>query len=716
MGSDLLAALNERQREACLTTEGPVLVLAGAGSGKTRTLTYRIAYLMQEQGVDPSSILAFTFTNKAANEMKERVRALVGTIADRMWIGTFHAIAVRILRRDIAVLGYDPHFLVYDADDSRQLMREILKELDLDEKQWPAASVLARISRAKNDLITPETWQDLSFAGRRIQAAYTRYRDRLKALNALDFDDLILMTDLLFERHPEVLEQYHRRFRYILVDEYQDTNQSQYRMIRDLARGSGNLCAVGDDDQSIYGWRGADMSIILNFQRDFPEAKVVRLEENYRSTGTILAAANAVVRHNRERLGKELWTRRGDGEPIRRYEAADEESEAWFIAQSLHEAVRRGYKLSDCAVLYRTNAQSRAIEMALSRAGIPYRMVGGTRFYDRREVKDLLAYLRVAYNPLDELALDRIVNVPRRGIGEVALSRLHGFRTRMGISLFEALERAEEVPDLAGAAQRASKELAALFRRWQAAAAEPGGLAELVERVARESGLAASLHQERGREAEERQENIGELISEARRFEQQVDGQGTLGDFLSWVALATDLDAAGEAAEGQGGVWLMTLHSAKGLEFPVVILAGLEEGLLPHGRSLDDAHALEEERRLFYVGITRARDALFLTQAKSRTIQGRVGPTTPSRFLAEVPPELWQPSSLPRHLDRANRPPVTAVEMREGMKVRHPRFGWGTVVSTRGQDADLEVTIAFPNGGVRAFLARFAQLTYEEAE
>lgn len=705
---NLLEELNEPQRQACLATDGPVLVLAGAGSGKTRTLTYRIAHLIQSQGVHPGQILAFTFTNKAAREMKNRISALVGPDSRFMWIGTFHSVAVRILRENIRHLGYDDRFVVYDTDDTKALLKDIVRELNWDEKEWPPALFLNAISRAKNRFQSPKDWSDTSFFGERVRQVYERYQKRLKDLNALDFDDLIYQTVALMDSHPEVKSQYQGRFRHVLVDEYQDTNLAQYQMVRHLVGPAGNICAVGDDDQSIYGWRGADMRNILEFQRDFPGAQIVRLEENYRSTAVILGAANAVVRHNHERLGKELWTQKDGGEKVRVYRAPDEESEAWYAAEVIHEAVRRGRKLSDCAILYRTNAQSRAFEMAMARAGITYRLVGGKRFYERKEVKDVLAYLRVVFNPADDMSLLRIINYPRRGIGDVAQRRLREFALEQGLPLAEALAKADTIDGLSAQARRASLELAELLRAFQSQDGQ--SLADRVRHIAEASHIMTQLRQERTREADDRMENIGELISEAKRFE---DEQGTpdLGEFLGWVALVSDWD---ETDEDAGGVWLMTVHSAKGLEFPVVIVAGLEEGVFPHMRSMEEG-TVEEERRLMYVALTRAEEELYVTYAETRTMLGRTAANPVSRFIKEIPEEFISKSQRIAPPDRAISGSTRKVDgLVLGEKVRHPRFGWGTIVAVRGEGDDTEVTLAFPGGGVRSFLAKFAQLTREE--
>lgn len=705
---DWTEGLNDGQREAVLTTEGAVLVLAGAGSGKTRTLTHRIGHLIEDLGVSPDRLLAFTFTNKAATEMQHRVWSQVGDRARPMWVGTFHATAARLLREALPLVDRDPRFLVYDQDDARTVMREVVRALNWDERQFPPAQILAQVSRAKNACRGPADVDDGTYLGRRLAEAYSLYQERLGRLNAMDFDDLILTAVTLLENAP-ALAKYPERFRYVMVDEYQDTNHAQYRLIRALAGHHGNLYAVGDDDQSIYGWRGAELRNILEFQRDYPNAVVIRLEQNYRSTAAILDAANAVVRHNRSRLGKELWTSRPAGSLVKCFAAADEEAEAWFVAQGIHDLVREGHAPDDVAVLYRTNAQSRSLELGLARAGIPYRLVGGARFYERREVKDLIAYLRVMYNPGDDLSLARIINVPRRGIGDVALARLKAYAESRAMPLATALDEAYQVPDLAPPAARAAAQLGAQFRQWRQRVGVP--LPDVILAVAEESGLMPQLRAEHTPDAEDRMANIGELASEAKRFQDQ-RGDPDLGDFLGWVALVTDLDAV---KADRSGVWLMTLHSAKGLEFPVVFLTGLEERVFPHARALEAESDVEEERRLMYVGITRAQDQLFLTYARQRTLNGQTLNNPVSRFWDEVPAHMRQVvqgrAAAPAYTPAGGRARAFA----EGERVRHPRFGWGTVVTSRGDGEELEVTVAFPGGGIRSLLARYAQLEREDA-
>ncbi len=710
---DLLAQLNEPQRKACTQTQGPVLILAGAGSGKTRTLTYRVAHLIKNISVDPYAILAFTFTNKAAREMVQRIGELMGADASRrMWVGTFHAIAVRILRRDIDRLGFSRQFVIYDADEQKSVMRNVVRDFGWDEKKYPPGMLLAAVSRAKNNFIDPKNWQDSSFLGRKAQEAYVRYQERLGALNALDFDDLINYTVALLEQHPDVLAHYHQRFRHVLVDEYQDTNLAQYRMIEAVARGHGNLCVVGDDDQAIYAWRGADMRNILEFQKHFAGATVIRLEENYRSTSVILDAANAVVKNNRSRLGKSLWTSRQGGAKIRWYCSSDEESEAWYAAEIIHEAVGRGLTPGDCAVLYRTNAQSRALEMALTRAGIGYRLVGGKRFYERKEVKDLLAYLKVIYNPLDDISLLRIINFPRRGLGDVAISHLVESSRAQRISLCDALGEAAMIPGLTSSAQKSAVELWRQLQTWREM--KEADLSALVHRVAEESGLRQQFESEGGREAEERMENLDELISEAKRF-MDSEGVSDLGEFLGFLALVSDW----EATEDKGqGAWLMTVHSAKGLEFPLVVVVGMEEGVFPHLRSITD-NSIEEERRLCYVALTRARDELYLTAAETRTVMGHTEAHQTSRFVSEIPPALVEDATNQESAVRRRATMATGVPAdgyRVGDRLRHPRFGWGTLVSQRGSGDELELTIAFNGGGIRSFLAKYAQLGREQEQ
>ena len=628
----LLEGLNEPQRRAVLHRGGPLLVVAGAGSGKTRVLTRRVAHLVATAEVAPWEVLAITFTNKAADEMRERLIGLIGPPAERMWVSTFHAACVRILRSHADRLGYIRSFTIYDDTDSRRLVEQIERELDIDTKKIPPRAVQAAISRAKAELATAADYQDAAnnVYERRIADVYVEYQRRLLAASAMDFDDLLMCVVELFRTCPDVLESYQHRFRHVLVDEYQDTNRAQNEIVLMLGAAHGNVCVVGDSDQSIYSFRSADIRNILEFEEAFPDAAVIPLEQNYRSTSTILDAANAVIAQNVTRVPKELWTEGERGEPLRRYRAEDEYDEAaWVTAEIGRLCAHEGLRAGDVAVFYRTNAQSRALEEALARARVAYKVIGGTRFYDRREVKDLLAYLRVLANPADEVSARRIVNVPRRGIGDASVDKLAAWARDNGTSFAAALAFLEE----AGVTGRAAKGVAALRKLLdglRTLAAEGEGPAVLVDEVAARTGYRAELEAEDTVEARSRLENIGELAVAAAQYED-------LDSFLESVALVSDADELG----GDGSrVSLMTLHTAKGLEFPAVFLIGMEDGIFPHLRALDDPMALEEERRLCYVGITRARTHLYLTHAWRRTQWGSTSPAFPSRFLAELPEDL----------------------------------------------------------------------------
>ncbi len=707
---DLLQGLNQAQVEAVKHTDGPLLVLAGAGSGKTRVLTTRIAYLLQ-QGVEPHRILAITFTNKAAQEMKERVQALVPHAARDLWVLTFHAACLRILRQQARHLGYAENFVIYDEDDQETLLKECLKELNLDEKKFPPRALAAVISRAKNRLITPQDFYEQAGDAFSLKAAqvYRLYQDKLFRLNALDFDDLLMLTVRLFRENPAVLRHYQQRFRYILVDEYQDTNHAQYVLVNLLAREHRNLCVVGDPDQSIYGWRGADIQNILDFERDYPDARVILLEQNYRSTQNILDAANHVIRRNRRRKEKRLWTAAGPGSPLVVYMAGDEQSEALFVAERIARLHRQGVPYRHMAVLYRTHAMSRVLEEVLLYRGIPYAIVGGLRFYERKEIKDLLAYLRLLVNPADAVSLKRIINVPRRGVGEASLNRLLFFAAEKNIPVLEALGRAEEVPGLPARVRATCRELAAMFA-WFYANQHRLSITELTREVLARTGYWQELEEEGTPEARTRQENLREFLSVTQEFDRRAQG-GTLADFLAEIALLSDADTLDREADR---VVLMTLHSAKGLEFPVVFLVGMEEGVFPHARSLADPAELEEERRLCYVGLTRARERLYLTYAWQRTLYGVTRHNPPSRFLEEIPPHLVAASDP---LDESCEDAANdAIQPRAhqpyspGDLVYHRKWGRGRVVKIKGQGENAELWVEFPNLGVKTLLARYAPL------
>ncbi len=634
----ILADLNPPQQEAVQHAAGPLLILAGAGSGKTRVITRRIAYLIARRGVQPWNILAVTFTNKAASEMRKRVEHLLGARGLNVALGTFHSTCVRILRKWHVELGFRSSFVIYDDADQLGVIRDCLKALNLSEKALSPRSVLARISRAKNEMLTPGEYAATAadFTEERTAKIYSMYQERLGASHAVDFDDLLMLTVLLFRDHPHILEHYEHLWRYVLVDEYQDTNQAQYQIVNFLSRRHGNLCVVGDDDQSIYRWRGADLNNILDFERDHPGCRVIKLEQNYRSTQNILDAAGGVVANNAGRKGKTLWTENPTGEAVVVYQAGDEQAEAGFIVERIRELVaEQGHSLDDFAVFYRTNAQSRVLEDALRRAVTPYVIVGGLRFYERKEVKDLLAYLRLVANPDDAQSFKRIVNVPARGIGAASVEKLEGLAQSERVSIWEACTRIASRKILGPKILKALEGLVALIEKVRARL-DVLALPELIMELLEATGYLADLKNEGTIEAESRMENLQELVSAAREFMDQSEDR-SLQAFLDSVALIADIDTL---AEGKGTVTLMTLHSAKGLEFPVVFMTGMEEGVFPHTRSLSEDAELEEERRLCYVGMTRAEQRLFLTSAMSRRLYNSDSYNLPSRFLDEVPEKL----------------------------------------------------------------------------
>jgi DNA helicase-2/ATP-dependent DNA helicase PcrA len=710
--SDLVAGLNPPQREAVLHGEGPLLVLAGAGSGKTRVLTHRVARLIGEAGVPPESVLAITFTNKAAGEMRDRIARLVGPRARAIWACTFHSACVRILRREADAAGYGRDFTIYDADDQLRLIRRCLVEDEVDPKRTSPKAVQARISDAKSRLQGPEELAALSgsFHDEIVARAYRRYADALRANGAMDFDDLLMVTAQLLEGDPAVRARWQSRFVHVLVDEYQDTNHAQYRLVRALGEPQRNVVAVGDDDQGIYSWRGADVANILDFERDYPDARVVALEQNYRSTGTILRAANAVVARNPHRHPKRLWTDLGDGEPITAMACRDEHEEARVVAGEIDRALSRGGSLSEVAVFYRTNAQSRAIEDQLVRRGIAYIVVGGPRFYERAEVRDLLAYLRAAANPADAVSLARMLGAPRRGLGPGCLAKLEAFAAAHGLPVTEALPRAAEVPGLQPGQRAALEGSGRLLADVRTHAAAGSPLDRVLEEVLDRSGLRDALVREGTFEAQGRVENLDEMVRVAAEYEAAEEEPGLAG-FLEGIALQADADLVDLEA---GAVTLMTIHNAKGLEFETVVVTGLEEGLFPHVRS-DTPEALEEERRLFYVGLTRARRHLTLTHSDSRAMHGGRDYRLPSRFLAELPADALAeppggrraapaPGGLP-----LGGVPVRAPSLETGDSVLHATFGEGVVTAIEGGGELVRVRFA-QDGAERRLMAGAAPM------
>lgn len=740
--------LNEQQKKGVFTTEGPVLLLAGAGSGKTGVITHRIAHLIDDCDVNSYNILAITFTNKAAREMRERVDDLVGCGADAAWIMTFHAACVRILRRFIDRLGYGTNFTIYDTDDQKSLMKEVCKSMDVDTKVYKEKMLLSRISAAKDELVTPDemyTRANNDYMQMRIAEVYRVYEERLKKNNAVDFDDIINLTVELFEKNDDVLDYYQERFKYIMVDEYQDTNTAQFKLVSLLARKYHNLCVVGDDDQSIYKFRGANIRNILNFKEYFPEAEIIKLEQNYRSKSNILDAANAVIKNNSGRMDKSLWTEQDAGDKIafNVYETGYAEAEG--IAFGIEKNINDGYAYNDCAILYRTNAQSRAIEEKLLGHNIPYRIYGGINFYSRKEIKDILAYLKTIDNGMDEIAVRRILNVPKRGIGATSVGKIQAYADEQNIGFYDALKQAEDIPGLGRSASKITPftDLIRLFR----AELHELSIVRLINDIIEKTGYMDYLAEnDSPEEVEERRANIDELISKAATYE---DGEETptLSGFLEEVALVADID---NMDDNNNVVSLMTLHSAKGLEFPIVYLAGMEDGLFPSYMCIDsdDPSELEEERRLCYVGITRAKQKLIMSAAKVRMVRGETHMNKVSRFISEIPAELMVNSTQgPAHKiltsdgtdkDHFHLPPRKAGESRFqsfqhdvlkedifdkkpsagnaglgygiGDKVRHIKFGTGTVKEIKNGGRDYEVTVDFENGGTKKMFASFAKL------
>ncbi|MBQ8391812.1 MAG: DNA helicase PcrA [Clostridia bacterium] len=721
--NELLEKLNKPQREAVEHINGPLLVLAGAGSGKTRVLTHRIAYMIQEKGISPWSILAITFTNKAAREMLQRVENLIGAVANDMWVRTFHSACVRILRRDIDRIGYDTRFNIIDSDDQKSLVKECLKELGFDEKQLPPRSVLSEISHAKDNLLTPEKYT-LDYADdyrkKQIARVYSLYQHKLRTANDLDFDDLIMLTVRLFEENEDVLEFYRNKFKYVLVDEFQDTNKAQNELVILLAGNHRNLCVVGDDDQSIYKFRGTDISNILDFEKAFPESRVIRLEQNYRSTQNILDAANSVIKNNYGRKGKKLWTDKGEGEKINVYKAANEYEEASFIAEKIAQMVRDGYSYNDMAVLYRANASSRILEEVFMRKALPYRVLSGLRFYDRKEIRDMIAYLRLIKNPDDDISLKRIINTPSRKIGKVTLDKISALAERENSSMLRAIGNNREVVN---ASAVEFFDLIESLREFS----QNNSLGDFVNEVFEKSGYRAFL--ETDEKGEERTDNVYELINGASNYEDNNE-DATFLDYMDNLALISDIDNYDEDLEA---AVFMTLHAAKGLEFPVVFICGFDEGIFPNMASCYNSEELEEERRLCYVGITRAREVLFVTTAQSRMLYGKTSVYKPSRFLDEIPSELlditdntpkpkesWLPendnnrfSYIPESSLFGNKPTTPEVKgeiFKAGDVVFHKKFGKGIVIDATPVGNDVHYEIAFESVGTKNLLGLYAKL------
>ena len=726
--SPLFADLNPAQREAVAATEGPVLVVAGAGSGKTRVLTYRIAHLIRDLRVPPESILAITFTNKAANEMKARVGALVGGVVNSMWVSTFHSACVRILRREATRLGYRSGFSIYDDADSLRLIRMVTKDLDLDSKRFPEKAMQGVISKAKSELVDFESFADQGdgFFHEQVADIYRLYQQRLVEASAMDFDDLLMVTVEVFAAFPDVLEHYQQRFRYVLVDEYQDTNRAQYVLVKQLTASHGNLCVVGDSDQSIYKFRGADIRNIRDFEKDYPDARVIVLDQNYRSTETILEAANSIISNNTKRTPKHLWSDRGQGLPITRYEAEDEHDEAGYLVDEIERLKDEGFNLADFAVFYRTNAMSRVIEDVFVRRGVPYSVVGSVKFYDRKEIKDTIAYLRALVNPSDEVSVKRIINEPRRGIGNTTVAHVDRYSQAQKMSFFEGLQQAVDIPQLNSRAQKLILEFVGLVDGLRLKT-EEGGVEAGVQAVLDDTGMLANLETEGTIEAMGRVENLRELVGVASEFESAnegaiiadeefdaLDNLRRLEIFLESTALVADID---EWDEGAGAVTLMTLHTAKGLEFPAVFIAGMEDGVFPHMRSLGDPDELEEERRLAYVGITRAQDRLYLTSAWSRTLFGGSSYNPPSRFLKELPEQLMTKAGKRQRRSPVDRAAATgpsttvsADEIAPGDRVRHQKWGLGTVREIVGEGDRAEAEVMFDTQGKKRLLLAWAPL------
>ena len=724
----LVKNMNSEQSEAVRTTEGPLLIRAGAGSGKTRVLTHRIAYLLDEKDVSPYNILAITFTNKAAKEMKARVEHLVGEEAQVIWMSTFHSMCVRILRRDADRIGIERNFTIIDPTDQKSVIKDVLKSENIDSKRFEPRMFIGAISNLKNELKTPEDAQKEAndFHSQMVATVYKGYQRQLSRNEALDFDDLIMTTINLFERVPETLEYYQNKFQYIHVDEYQDTNKAQYTLVKLLANKFKNLCVVGDSDQSIYGWRGADIQNILSFEEDYPEAKTIFLEQNYRSTKNILNAANEVIKHNSERKPKGLWTANSGGDKIQYYEAMTERDEAEYVVKEIMKHQRSGKKYSEMAILYRTNAQSRVLEETFMKSNIPYTMVGGQKFYDRKEIKDLLSYLRVIANSNDDISLQRIINVPKRGIGPSSVEKIQTYALQNNISMFDALAEV----DFIGLSKKVTQECISFYEMIQNLIKEQEFLeiSEIVDEVLQKSGYRDMLDREQSIESRSRLENLDEFMSVPKDYEENTPlEEQSLINFLTDLSLVADIDEA----DTQNGVTLMTMHSAKGLEFPIVFIMGMEESLFPHIRAIksEDDHEMEEERRICYVAITRAEELLYITNATTRMLFGRSQSNMPSRFLKEIPEDLLDshtgqkrqtiyPKSQPKRgfskRTTSTKKQVSSSDWKVGDKVMHKAWGEGMVSNVNEKNGSVELDIIFKSEGPKRLLAQFAPITKKE--
>ncbi len=728
--NSLVKNMNTEQSEAVRTTEGPLLIMAGAGSGKTRVLTHRIAYLLDEKDVSPYNILAITFTNKAAKEMKARVEQLVGEEAQVIWMSTFHLMCVRILRRDADRIGIERNFTIIDPTDQKSVIKDVLKNENIDSKRFEPRMFIGAISNLKNELKTPEDAQNEAndYHSQMVATVYKGYQRQLSRNEALDFDDLIMTTINLFERVPEALEYYQNKFQYIHVDEYQDTNKAQYTLIKLLANKFKNLCVVGDSDQSIYGWRGADIQNILSFEEDYPNAKTIFLEQNYRSTKTILNAANEVIKNNTERKPKGLWTANTGGDKINYYEATTERDEAEYVVKEIMKHQRNGKKYSDMAILYRTNAQSRVLEETFMKSNIPYTMVGGQKFYDRKEIKDLLSYLRVIANSNDDISLQRIINVPKRGVGPSSVEKIQTYAVQNNISMFDALGEV----DFIGLSKKVTQECISFYEMIQNLIKEQEFLeiSEIVEEVLVKSGYRDMLDREQTLESRSRLENLDEFMSVPKDYEENTPlEEQSLINFLTDLSLVADIDEA----DTESGVTLMTMHSAKGLEFPIVFIMGMEESLFPHIRAIksDDDHEMEEERRICYVAITRAEETLYITNATTRMLFGRSQSNMPSRFLKEIPEDLMeshsgskrqtiQPKAKPTQKrgfskrTTSSKKQVTSSDWKVGDKVTHKAWGEGMVSNVNEKNGSVELDIIFKSEGPKRLLAQFAPIEKKE--